>query len=569
MRKNLFRILSLLLLFQGTGAFAQNPNFHIYLCIGQSNMEGAGRIEAQDTVNIDSRFKILEALDCPELNRVKGQWYTAKPPLCRCKTGLSPADYFGRTMLENMPQQQSLGLVHVAVAGSKLEIFDKAKYQAYLDSSAKEKPWMINMANQYGGNPYKRLIEMARIAQKSGVIKGILLHQGESNTGDKTWPAQVKKLYNDILADLNLAPNSIPLLAGEVVGADQGGKCTSMNEIIASLPQTLPKATVVSSKGLPAVPDKLHFSSAGVRIFGKRYAAALLASQGKRITIDESSIVPSEKMLLYPDGVPNSKPAVMKETGAENGVYKGITTPTLEYYKADPNLSTGTAVIVIPGGGYGVVVYNGEGINIAKALAEKGIAAFILKYRLPSDEIMPDKKIGPLQDAQQALKMVRENAEKWGIDKNKIGIMGFSAGGHLASTAATHFEKSWINNPNNTSLRPDFQILVYPVISMKDSLAHKGSRENLLGKNPSQEDIAYFSNDLQIKANTPPTWLTHSADDKVVDVDNSISYFERLRKNKVEVEMHIFPKGDHGFIFRHPGWMNPLFDWMKRNGWTK
>lgn len=276
-----------------------------------------------------------------------------------------------------------------------------------------------------------------------------------------------------------------------------------------------------------------------------------------------------EKMLLYPEGVPNSKSSEIKETGAENGVYKGITNPTLEYYKAEPSLSTGAAVVVIPGGGYGVVVYNGEGINIAKALSEKGIAAFILKYRLPSDEIMLDKKIGPLQDAQQALKIARENAEKWGIDKNKIGIMGFSAGGHLASTAATHFEKVWINNPNNTSVRPDFQILVYPVISMGDSLAHKGSRNNLLGKNPSKEDMMYFSNELQIKANTPPTWLTHSADDKVVDVDNSIAYFENLRKNKVEVEMHIFPKGDHGFIFKHPGWMNPLFDWLKRNAWIK
>jgi len=569
MRKNFFYLLSFIFLLQKTEALAQNPNFHIYLCIGQSNMEGAGRIEAQDTINIDNRFKILEALDCPELNRVKGQWYTAKPPLCRCKTGLSPADYFGRTMLEHMPKEQSLGLVHVAVAGSKIEIFDKIKYKAYLDSSAKDKPWMINMAKEYGGNPYERLIEMARIAQKSGVIKGILLHQGESNTGDKTWTTQVKKLYDDILADLNLPANSIPLLAGELVGADQGGKCASMNEIIATLPHILPKAVVVSSKGLPAVPDKLHFSSAGVRVFGKRYAAALLALQGKKIAIDESSIVPSETMLLYPDKVPNSKPSEIKETGAENGVYKGITKPTLEYYKADPNLSTGAAVVVVPGGGYSVVVYNGEGINTAKALAEKGIAAFVLKYRLPSDDIMADKKIGPLQDAQQALKMVRENADKWGIDKNKIGIMGFSAGGHLASTAATHFEKVEINNTENTSVRPDFQILVYPVISMRDSLAHKGSRENLLGKNPSKENIAYFSNELQIKPNTPPTWITHSADDKVVDVDNSIAYFESLRKNKVEVEMHIFPKGDHGFIFRHKGWMDPLFDWLKRNAWIK
>lgn len=257
-------------------SFAQDPNFHIYLCIGQSNMEGAARIEAQDTVNIDSRFKILEALDCPQLGRQMGQWYNAKPPLCRCNTRLSPADYFGRTMIQNMPQEQSLGLVHVAVAGSKIEIFDKVRYKAYLDSSAKEKPWMIKMADAYGGNPYQRLIGMARIAQNSGVIKGILLHQGESNTGDKTWPAQVKKLYDDILSDLNIAPNSIPLLAGEVVGADQGGKCASHNEIIATLPQTIPNALVVSSKGLPAVPDKLHFNSEGVREFGKRYAEALM-----------------------------------------------------------------------------------------------------------------------------------------------------------------------------------------------------------------------------------------------------------------------------------------------------
>lgn len=272
--KKLFLIISLFIL--GENAFAQDPNFHIYLAIGQSNMEGAARIEAQDTVNIDSRFKVLEALDCAKLNRQKGQWYTAKPPLCRCDTRLSPADYFGRTMIQNMPQNQTLGLVHVAVAGSKIEIFDKVKYKAYLDSSAKERPWMINMANSYGGNPYERLIEMAKIAQKTGVIKGILLHQGESNTGDKTWPAQVKKIYDDILADLNIAPNSIPLLSGELVAAEQGGKCASHNAIIATLPQTIPKAVVVSSTSLTAAKDGLHFDSAGVREFGKRYAEALM-----------------------------------------------------------------------------------------------------------------------------------------------------------------------------------------------------------------------------------------------------------------------------------------------------
>jgi len=270
-----------------------------------------------------------------------------------------------------------------------------------------------------------------------------------------------------------------------------------------------------------------------------------------------------EKINLYPNGVPNSKPSSVIESGAERGLIKGITNPTLEYIK--PEKPNGTAIIVIAGGGYGVIVYNGEGLGTAKSLVEKGISAFVLKYRLPNDEIMQDKKIGPLQDVQQSIKYLRENADKYGIDKSKIGVMGFSAGGHLASTAATHFEKSYIENVQNTNLRPDFQILVYPVITMQDALTHGGSRDALIGKNPLQEDKDLFSNDLHVKANTPITWLTHAADDKVVDVDNSVQYFEQLRKNKVEVEMHIFPKGDHGFIFRQKGWMNPLFDWMERN----
>lgn len=293
-------------------------------------------------------------------------------------------------------------------------------------------------------------------------------------------------------------------------------------------------------------------------------ASALAVFLFLSFTAQSQEIIP-----LYPAAVPNSKPTDVQESGAESGVLKGITKPTLEYYKPASDKASGAAVIVIAGGGYGVVVYKGEGINTAKALAEKGVAAFVLKYRLPSDAIMTDKKIGPLQDAQQAIKRVRENAAQWGIDPTKIGIMGFSAGGHLAATAATHFEKAYIDNTSNTSLRPDFQILVYPVISMRDSLTHGGSRDNLLGKTPSRQDIDLFSNELQVRANTPPTYLTHAADDKLVDVDNSIAYFEQLRRQKVPVEMHIYPKGDHGFIFRHPGWMEPLFAWMKVNNWIK
>lgn len=279
------------------------------------------------------------------------------------------------------------------------------------------------------------------------------------------------------------------------------------------------------------------------------------------------SILAQEIIPLYPSSIPNSKASDVKESG--EGMYRNVTTPTLEYFKPNPDKASGSAIIVVPGGGYSIVVYQGEGVTNAKTFAEQGIATFVLKYRLPNDAIMEDKKIGPLQDAQQAIKLVRENAEKWGLDKDKIGIMGFSAGGHLASTAATHFEKSYIENSNNTSLRPDFQILVYPVISMTDSLTHMGSRNALIGKSPSKEDIQLFSNEMQINTNTPPAYLTHTADDKTVDVDNSIVYFQKLRLNKVDAEMHIYPKGDHGFIFRHPSWTSPLFEWMIRNNWMK
>lgn len=280
---------------------------------------------------------------------------------------------------------------------------------------------------------------------------------------------------------------------------------------------------------------------------------------------------------LYPGLIPNSKKSEKKETFT-SGMFRGVTKPTLEVYlpekeKDRVNDTAGqtnrTAIIIIPGGGYGVVVYQGEGISTAKQFAKNGIAAFVLKYRLPDDSVMLNKTIGPLQDAQQAIKLVRENAAKWGIDVNKVGIVGFSAGGHLASTVATHFQKAVIENANNTNLRPDFQVLVYPVISMQDSLTHRDSRNNLLGKNPSKELVDEYSNELQVTNNTPPAYITHAADDKTVDVDNSIAYFESLRHHNTEVEMHIYPKGGHGFIFRQPDWMQPLLLWMKKNNWTK
>ena len=277
-----------------------------------------------------------------------------------------------------------------------------------------------------------------------------------------------------------------------------------------------------------------------------------------------------EVVNIYPDVIPNSKKSdKIESANANSSIIRGVTKPTLEIYLPEKEKATGAAVIICPGGSYSVLVYQGEGIRTAKEFQKNGIAAFVLKYRLPDDTTMTDKKIGPLQDAQQAIKMVRENATKWGIDANKIGLMGFSAGGHLASTEATHFGKAVIENKNNTSLRPDFLILVYPVISMQDSLTHVDSRKNLLGITPSTATIDLFSNELQVDKNTPPTYITHASDDKVVDVDNSIFFYEQLRHHNVAAELHIYQKGGHGFVFQPQaeGWMNLLFKWMKNSKW--
>jgi len=271
---------------------------------------------------------------------------------------------------------------------------------------------------------------------------------------------------------------------------------------------------------------------------------------------------------LYPGAIPNSRQGHLPPiSNPSAGMVNRVVTPELEIYLPEKDKATGAAVIVCPGGSYKVLTYEAEGVRTAKELMKNGIAAFVLKYRLPDDSTMIDKKIGPLQDAQQAIKVVRENASKWGIDTARVGVMGFSAGGHLAATVATHFQKAYIDNPQHTNLRPAFLVLVYPVISMEEGLTHKDSRNNLLGKNPSKETIDLFSNELQAGPNTPPTYITHAGDDKLVDVDNSIAFYEKLRHSNVPAELHLYPKGGHGFVLREnpADWMAPLYKWM-RNG---
>jgi hypothetical protein len=275
---NRLRLLTLTgLLVLSANALAQDKNFWIFLCFGQSNMEGFPGLQEQDKTGVDNRFQVFASVDFPEQDRKKGHWYPAVPPLCRSSLGVCPADYIGRTLVSNLPPQIKVGVVNVSVAGCKIELFELANYQAYASNAA---PWMKNIIKTYGGNPYQYLVDMAKLAQQDGVIKGILLHQGESNTGDKEWPNNVKGVYGKLLADLNLKAGDVPLIAGEVVGADQEGACATMNQIIAELPKIIPTAHVVSSAGCTALPDHLHFTPAGYRELGTRYGLKMLPIQG-------------------------------------------------------------------------------------------------------------------------------------------------------------------------------------------------------------------------------------------------------------------------------------------------
>ncbi|MCK9206064.1 MAG: T9SS type A sorting domain-containing protein [Salinivirgaceae bacterium] len=256
-------------------SFSQDRNFYIYLCFGQSNMQGAGQIQNQDKT-VDSRFKVFQVLDCSNLNREKATWYTAVPPLCNCYSGLSPADYFGRTMVANLPDSITVGIINVSIAGCDIRLFDKDIYMDY-DSTYVDN-WFTSLVAAYDWNPYQYLIDQAKLAQKDGVIKGILLHQGETNSGQEQWLSYVKKIYNDMMADLSLDTDSVPILAGEVLSV-AGNCCSGMNSIINRLPDSIPTAHIISSDACTGQ-DAAHFDSPGYRKFGKRYAVEMLSFIG-------------------------------------------------------------------------------------------------------------------------------------------------------------------------------------------------------------------------------------------------------------------------------------------------
>ncbi len=288
-------------------------------------------------------------------------------------------------------------------------------------------------------------------------------------------------------------------------------------------------------------------------------------------TLQSQTVIP-----LYKDAIPNSIPGKDEEQiEYPNGItiISKISRPTLTIFLPDEKIANGTAVIICPGGGYWVNASSHEGTDVAREFVKMGVAAFVLKYRIPNDATMINREIGPLQDAQQALKTVRERAGEWHVNPGRIGIMGFSAGGHLAATAGTHFNKVVIPNTSNTSVRPDFMILIYPVISFTDPIAHKGSAEQLIGKTPTPEKINEYSNELQVTAQTPATFLVHASDDDGVSPLNSIVFYEALLKHKIPAELHLYQSGGHGFGMKqkseHEWWMERCRNWMEVNGWMK
>lgn len=289
-----------------TAAYSQDPDFHIYLCFGQSNMAGAGSIEAKDKT-VDSRFQMMEPIGCTNLNRTFGKWYPAVPPLWGCNGGLGPSDYFGRTMVENLPSNIKVGVIVVGIPGCDIALFFKSGYEGYDTYNY--------VPQRYGGSAYAWLLDLAKLAQKDGVIKGFLLHQGETNNGQKDWPWKVKSVYDNLISDLGLVASETPLLAGELLYQNMGGVCWGHNEVIKTVPDVIPNSYVISAEGLPGK-DQFHFNTEGNRLFGVRYAQKMLT-------------------LLVLDN--NDAPEVSITSPSDNSSFSSLETVTIEASASDPD----------------------------------------------------------------------------------------------------------------------------------------------------------------------------------------------------------------------------------------
>ena len=404
--------------------FAQkpDPNFHIYLCIGQSNMEAGAVPAEQDKGFNNPRFSFISAVDMPSFDRKMGQWYTAVPPICREGNNMGPVDFFGRKMIEVLPEEIRIGVINVSVAGAKIELWDKDDYKEYIDN---ERDWMKAIVEQYGGNPYQRLVEMAKIAQKDGVIKGILMHQGESNSEDPLWPERVKKIYDDLCKDLNLNPKETPLLAGELKYEEQDGVCWRFNrDIMPRLPEVIPNAHVISALGCESTGDQFHFSTEGMRLLGYRYADKILELQGykeierRTLTLDTESlgieISPTLSGIFFED-LNQSVDGGISAQLIQNNSFQAYNVPT-----GSPNEFSQADTVF-----FGWTVINREGaVGKARTVSEKPL----VKDLKPLYDFDPDDEYDDaLKYQQYSVRFdVTDPGKGFGIAANGFGISEYN-----------------------------------------------------------------------------------------------------------------------------------------------
>jgi len=459
MKLKLSSFLAAFLLFASAGAFAQDkkpdPKFHIYLCFGQSNMEAGARPEEQDKGSVDPRFQMLAAVDMPRLNRTKGNWYLATPPLNRQENNMGPVDWFGRTMVANLPKDYRVGVLNVSVAGAKIELWQKDIFTNYLD---RVESWMKNICKQYEGNPYQRLVDMAKVAQKDGVIKGILLHQGESNPNDQQWCNKVKGIYDNLMKDLNLNPKHVPFLAGELKSADEGGRCAGFNTaVLANLPAVLPNSHIISSKECKGVRDGFHFSTAGMRELGKRYAIQMLKLEGFEFKeVERPDLLPTPATETANAASADMPAQTVAAETASRTVEDGGTGPFKAVMAADSTLATHTIFRPKDLSAFGeknrlpIIVWgNGacanspwEHVNFLSEVASHGFLVIAIGP-MPAE----GQRGGPGGPTKSSLLM---DAINWAIDQNldekshyhhkldttKIAASGMSCGGLQALQAA-------------------------------------------------------------------------------------------------------------------------------------
>ena len=544
--KRFTSLLALMLLC--AASFAQDPNFHIYLAFGQSNMEGNATPEAQDQ-NVPKRFKMMAAVNFSSPQRTKGQWYTATPPLCRQGTGLTPCDYFGRTLCEKLPEQINVGVINVALGGCSIKMFDEDEIGTYLPTCA---DWLKNYAAQYNNHPYNVLIELAKKAQKDGVIKGILLHQGCTDNMASWWPAEVKKLYDRMLNDLGLSAEEVPLLVGELVGQAEGGSCYGHNSAcIAKMPSLIKHCYVISSKGCPQRGDGLHFTAEGYREMGRRYAAAMLDFLEKNDNSAEFSAaelkVRSNEVVLTP-GLGTEITIFGNEAdGTSHNV-----TRRCEFSVDDESIAKVDGIRIVAGTKEGTTVVHVSFTDKDGKIVTTDIIVRVEIFPLTADGLNPSiSGSGKFTEKTHALQTGNGGFGGWqytnGIDISEYKYLVV----HLRLPSSS---KPTLRIYNTTSVTGDYY--EYEILKQKDIVIELNDLKTVGGKNLNLKNVrmigfssngsaAMYINEVFLSndGETPAGIEENEKNDKIKNVNIYNLQGQRISVNSVFSVPFVLPKG--------------------------